>query len=109
MAAILRVSPDADAVWLTSGWMFRLVLQSIEAETSDRDLIATLDEIIQYNLPSLSLPELPAAQRTEAERIIRDRLIPRFEQDLPASAPDRQGIIDDVRVLPELLASAAPL
>jgi hypothetical protein len=101
MAAIIEVSPGV--VWSSSSWMFRLVLRSIAAETADGDLAANLTEIVDANLPGLSLPELADAQRSEVERIIRDRLVARTEQELPATTQNRAKILDYVRGLAEVL------
>jgi hypothetical protein len=105
MAGIIKVAPDA--VWSTSSWMFRYVLRSIAAETKDNELATSLMEIHDHNLPGLSLPDLPDAQRSEVERIIRDRLVPRAEQELPATTENRAEIIDYVRGLADMLASGA--
>jgi hypothetical protein len=106
MAAIIRVAPDA--VWATSTRMFRAVLRSIAAETSDKELAASLMEIHDEHLPGLSLPDLPAGQRSEVERIIRDRLVARTEQDLPATVQDRDQIVGHVRDLADMLAAGSP-
>jgi hypothetical protein len=104
MAAIIRVGPDA--VWGTSTRMFRAVLRSIAAETSDKELIATLMEIHDEHLPGLWLPDLPDAQRSEVERIIRDRLITRTERELTATGEERDQIVDHVRELVDMLAAS---
>jgi hypothetical protein len=105
MAAIIEVAPDS--VWSASSWMFRYVLKSIAAETSDPELAASLMEIHDENLPGLSLPDLPDAQRSEVERIIRDRLVTRTERELPETTQNRAEIIDYVRGLADMLASGA--
>jgi hypothetical protein len=105
MAGIIVVAPGA--VWSTSSWMFRYVLKTIAAETSDPELAASLTEIRDENLPGLSLPDLPDGQRAEVERIIRDRLVPRTERELPETTQNRAAIIDHVRGLSDMLASAA--
>lgn len=102
MAGIIELSPDA--TWSASSWMFRYVLRSIAAETTDKELAASLMEIHDENLPGLSLPDLPAAQRSEVERIIRDRLVARATQDLPPTAPNRDEVLGYVRGLAEVLA-----
>jgi hypothetical protein len=104
MGAIIEVAPDA--VWVTSSRSFRSVLRSIAAETSDKEFIATLMEIHDENLPGLWLADLPAAQRSEVERIIRDRLVARTEQELPATVQDRDDIVDHVRELVDMLAAS---
>jgi hypothetical protein len=104
MGAIIEVAPDA--VWVTSSRSFRSVLRSIAAETSDQELIATLMEIHDENVPWLSVPDLPDAQRSEIERIIRDRLITRTEQELSAAVQDRDQIVDHVRELVDMLAAS---
>jgi hypothetical protein len=103
MGAIIRVGPDA--VWGTSSWMFRYILKSIAAETSDQELVGWLMEIHDRNLPGLSLPDLPDGQRSEVERIIRDRLVTRTEQELPVTGQDPYQIVDHVRELADMLAS----
>jgi hypothetical protein len=107
MAAIIEVAPGAP--WSASSWMFRYVLKSIVAETSDRELAACLMEIHDENLPGLSLPDLPAGQRAEVGRIIRDRLVARTEQELPATTQNRAEVIDSVRGLADLLASGGEI
>jgi hypothetical protein len=87
--------------------MFRYVLKSIAAETGDPELAASLMEVHDENLPGLSLPDLPDAQRSEVERIIRDRLVTRTERELPATNQSRAEIIDRVRGLADMLASGA--
>jgi hypothetical protein len=104
MAAVIEVGPDT--VWSTSSWMFRYVLRSIAAETSDKELAASLMEIHDENLPGLSLPDLPEAQRSEVERVIRDRLVTRAERELPATTQNRAEIIDYVRGLADMLAGS---
>lgn len=101
MAAIIEVAPGV--VWSSSSWMFRLVLRSIAAETTDKDLAASLMEIHDENLPGLSLPDLPESQRSEVERIIHDRLVARAAQDLPATAENRAEIVDYIGGLAEVL------
>jgi hypothetical protein len=104
VAGVIEVTPDV--AWSASSWMFRFVLRSIAAETTDKDLAASLMEIHDENLPGLSLPDLPQAQRSEVERIIRDRLVTRAEQDLPATAPNRAEVLGYVRGLAEAVAGA---
>jgi hypothetical protein len=104
MGAIIRVGPGA--VWGTSTRMFRAVLRSIAAETGDSELIATLMEIHDEHVPWLSLGDLPDAQRSEVERIIRDRLVARTEQELPATMENRDRIVDHVRELVDMLAAS---
>lgn len=101
MAAVIEVLPGV--VWSSSSWMFRLVLRSIAAETADRELAANLTEIVDANLPGLSLPDLPDAQRSEVEQIIRDRLVARATQDLPETTENRAEIVDYIRGLAEVL------
>jgi hypothetical protein len=101
MAAIIQVAPGV--VWSSSSWMFRFVLRSIAAETTDKELAAKLMEIHDENLPGLSLPDLPDAQRSETERIIRDRLVARATQDLPATTENRAEIVGYLRGLAEVL------
>jgi hypothetical protein len=104
MGAIIKVAPDA--VWSTSTWMFRYVLRTIAAETSDKELAARLMEIHDEHLPGLWLPDLPDAQRSEVERIIRDRLVARTEQELPVTGQDPYQIVDHVRELADMLAAS---
>jgi hypothetical protein len=104
VAGIIEVAPDA--VWSASSWMFRYVLRSIAAETTDQELAARLMEIHDENLPGLSLPDLPQAQRSEVERIIRDRLIGRATRDFPETAQNRAEAVDYVRGLAAVLAGA---
>jgi hypothetical protein len=104
MGAIIKVAPGA--VWSASSWLSRYVLRTIAAETSDEELAATLMEIHDENLPGLSLPDLPDAQRSEVERIIRDRLVTRTEQELPVAGQDPYQIVDHVRELADMLAAS---
>jgi hypothetical protein len=104
VAGIIEVAPDV--VWSASSWMFRYVLRSIAAETPDRELAASLMEIHDENLPGLSLPDLPEAQRSEVERIIRGRLVARATQDFPVTTQNRAEALDYVRGLAEALAGA---
>jgi hypothetical protein len=102
MAGTIEVRPDV--LWSASGWMFRFVLRSISAEVSDPQLKRALAEIEEFNLGFLSLPQLPAAQRAEVERVIRDRLVTRAEQDLPRDMERRAGVVDYIRGLADVLA-----
>jgi hypothetical protein len=104
MGAIIKVAPDA--VWSASSRLSRYVLRTIAAETSDKELAANLMEIHDENLPGLSLLDLPDAQRSEVERIIRDRLVARTEQELPPTAQNRDQIVDHVRDLADMLAAS---
>jgi hypothetical protein len=104
MGAIIEVAPDT--VWVTSSRSFRSVLRSIAAETTDQELIATLMEIHDENVPWLSVPDLPDAQRSEVERIIRDRLVTRTEQELPPTVENRDDLVDHVRELADMLAAS---
>jgi hypothetical protein len=102
MAGLIIVRPDV--FWSTSGWVFRIVLRSLAAEVADPELAASLGEIYDENLGMLSLPDLPPAQRAEVERAIRERLIVRSEQDLPASVENRAKVVDHIRGLVDALA-----
>jgi hypothetical protein len=104
MGAIIKVAPDA--VWSASTWLFRYVIRTIAAETSDKELAASLMEIHDEHLPGLWLADLPDAQRSEVERIIRDRLVTRTEQELPATGQDPYQIVDHVRELADMLAAS---
>jgi hypothetical protein len=104
MGAIIKVAPEA--VWSASSWLSRYVLRTTAAETSDEELAANLMEIHDENLPGLSLADLPDGQRLEVERIIRDRLVTRTEQKLPATVENRDQIIDLVRELADMLAAS---
>jgi hypothetical protein len=97
VAGIIEVAPDV--TWSASSWMFRYVLRSIAAETTDPELTARLLEIHDENLAGLSLPDLPAAQRSEVERIIGDRLVARATRDFAATTPNRAEALDYVRGL----------
>jgi hypothetical protein len=104
VAGIIEVAPDV--VWSASSWMFRYVLRSIAAETTDPELAARLTEIHDENLPGLSLPDLPQAQRSEVERIIRDRLATRAAQDFPVTMQNRAEALGYVRALADAVAGA---
>jgi hypothetical protein len=103
MGGMIVVRPDA--FWSTSSRIFRFVLRSLMTEITDPDLVTSLVEIQDANLGMLSLLDLPPAQRAEAERVMRDRLIARSEQELPTSTENRAETIDHIRGLVDMLAS----
>jgi hypothetical protein len=102
MAGMIKVRPEE--LWSTSGWMFDFVIRSIAADVTDPQLKHSLAEIEEHNFGWLSLPDLPGHQRTEVEQVIRDRLVPRAERDLPADMAERESVIDYIRGLVDAVA-----
>jgi hypothetical protein len=102
MAGTIKVQQDV--LWSTSSWMFDFIVRSIAADVRDPELAGELLGIQGENLRWLSLPDLPDAQRAEVNRVISECLICRTENDLPAALENREGVLEYVQGLVDVLA-----
>jgi hypothetical protein len=96
MAGTIEIAPDHR--WSSSGWLFDWVVDFLAGEVSDPAVKATMREIVAENLGWLGLDGFDPAVASELRTLIRDRLVPAAEAQLPAME-GRQAAIEALRDL----------
>ncbi|MEH1163922.1 hypothetical protein V6V47_00890 [Micromonospora sp. CPCC 205539] len=97
MAGLIVLKPGVD--WTATGGLFDWTLEFLIARLSDRQAATHLQEIVDNNLGSLWIDELPPAARQEIVGHWRDGLVAAGERQLPETAHK----VDVVRHLQELV------
>jgi hypothetical protein len=97
MAALIVVRPGAD--WQSSGGLFDWTLEYLIGHLSDNQTAGELRTVVDNNLGSLWIPDLPDASQQEIFALLRaDAFIEAAEREVPAA-------VDHLR---ELAALARP-
>ncbi|WP_410813755.1 hypothetical protein [Micromonospora sp. 067-2] len=97
MAGLIVFKPGVD--WTATGGLFDWTLDFLITRLSDRQAAAHLQEIVDHNLGTLWIDDLPAAARQEVVNHWREGLISAGERQLP----DTEHKADVIRHLQELV------
>ncbi|PZG18362.1 hypothetical protein C1I95_13750 [Micromonospora craterilacus] len=81
MAGLIVLKPGVD--WTATGGLFDWTLEFLISRLSDRQAAARLQEIVDNNLGSLWIDELPGPVQQEIVRHWRSGLVGAGEQQLP--------------------------
>ncbi|MGC4866227.1 hypothetical protein ACLQ3B_12445 [Micromonospora sp. DT53] len=97
MASLIVLKPGVD--WTATGGLFDWTLEFLTSRLSDRQAAGTLQKIVDNNLGSLWIDDLPAATQREIVSHWRNGLITAGEQQLP----ETEHKVDVIRHLQELV------
>ncbi|TNH24994.1 hypothetical protein FHG89_23860 [Micromonospora orduensis] len=97
MAGLIVLKPGVD--WTATGGLFDWTLEFLISRLSDRQAVNHLQEIVDNNLGSLWVDDLPAAAQREVVRLWRESLVEAGEAQLPET--EQKG--DVIRRLQELV------
>ncbi|GAA2649109.1 hypothetical protein [Paractinoplanes durhamensis] len=84
MAALIMVRPGRD--WQSSGGLFDWTLEYLIPRLSDEKTAESLRTVVEENLGSLWIPDLPSEAQIEIFQLIRAELLPAAEAELPPAA-----------------------
>jgi len=96
MAALIMVRPGED--WQATGGLFDWTLEYLIARLHNRDAADELQTIVDNNLGSLWIPDLPAAVQAEIYRLLQDGLVEAADQELP-DGPAKASALTQLREL----------
>jgi hypothetical protein len=105
MAAVIMVKPGLD--WQSSGGLFDWTLEFLIPRLSDRKTAEWLQTVVDNNLGSVWIPDLPKETQEEIFTILRGALIPAAEQELP-EGPAKAHAIAHLQELVSLTNREAP-
>ncbi|MER7459311.1 hypothetical protein [Micromonospora sp. NPDC126480] len=97
MAGLIVLRPGVD--WSVSGALFDWTLEFLISRLSDRQAAGRIQEIVDNNLGSLWLNDMPEAVQREIVGHVRSGLVAAGEKDLP----DTDQKADVLRHLQELV------
>ena len=97
MAAVIVVREGRD--WQSSGALFDWTLEYLIPRLSDEKTAEWLRSVVDENLGSLWLPDLPAEAQDEICGLLRSGLLSAAEREVPAA-------VDQLRELAELAGAA---
>ncbi|WP_435205685.1 hypothetical protein [Micromonospora sp. bgisy143] len=97
MAGLIVLKPGVD--WTSSGGLFEWTLEFLIARLSDRQTADRLQEIVDNNLGSLWVDDLPPAAQLEIVSHWRNDLVTAGERQLP----ETEHKVDVIRHLQELV------
>ncbi|MFF5057041.1 hypothetical protein ACFY1S_28025 [Micromonospora sp. NPDC000663] len=97
MAGLIVLKPGVD--WTATGGLFDWTLEFLISRLSNRQAVDHLQEIVDNNLGSLWLDDLPAAVQREIVRLWREGLVEAGEAQLP----ETEQKADVIRHLQELV------
>ncbi|KAB1946757.1 hypothetical protein F8271_05960 [Micromonospora sp. ALFpr18c] len=97
MAGLIVLKPGVD--WTATGGLFDWTLEFLISRLSDRQAANHLQEIVDNNLGSLWVDDLPAAAQREIVSLWRDGLVAAGEEHLP----ETEHKADVVRHLQDLV------
>jgi hypothetical protein len=84
MAALIMVRPGRD--WQASGGLFDWTLEYLIPRLSDAATAEWLRTVVEENLGSLWIPDLPYPAQREIYELMRADLLRAAEKELPAAA-----------------------
>ena len=99
MATLISLGPELD--WQASGGLFDWTLEFLIDRLEDDEAIDRLREIVDNNLGSLWLSDLPPRAVPDALRLLADELIPAGERALP-DGDHKTYAIEQLRTLAAL-------
>jgi hypothetical protein len=99
MAALIMVKPGLD--WQSSGGLFDWILEFLIPRLSDRTTAEWLQTVVDNNLGSVWIPDLPEKTQEEILAILRDGVVSAAEQELP-EGPAKASAIAHLQELVEL-------
>lgn len=97
MAGLIVLKPGVD--WTATGGLFDWTLEFLISRLSDRQTAGALQEIVDNNLGSLWIADLPAPAQREIVGHWRNEIVTAGEQQLP----DTEQKVDVIRHLQELV------
>ncbi|MBQ1035099.1 hypothetical protein [Micromonospora sp. C81] len=97
MAGLIVLKPGVD--WTATGGLFDWTLEFLISRLSDRQAANHLQEIVDNNLGSLWIDDLPAAAQREIVSHWRNDLVTAGERQLP----ETEHKVDVIRHLQELV------
>jgi hypothetical protein len=100
MAALIMVREGRD--WQSSGALFDWTLEYLIPRVSDEKTAGWLRTVVDENLGSLWIPDLPAEAQTEIYELLRTGLLAAAERDLP-DTPALPAALEQLRELVALL------
>ncbi|MEU7800162.1 hypothetical protein AB0B10_12885 [Micromonospora arborensis] len=103
MAGLIVLNPGID--WTATGGLFDWTLEFLIPRLADRQAADHLQEIVDNNLGSLWLDNLPAAARREIVRHWRDGLVTAGERQ-PPKTEHKVDVIRHLRELVDATSSA---
>jgi hypothetical protein len=84
MAALIMVRPGRD--WQSSGGLFDWTLEYLIPRLTDASTAEWLRTVVEENLGSLWIPDLPYPAQAEIYTLLRADLLRAAEAELPAAA-----------------------
>jgi hypothetical protein len=96
MAALIMVRPGAD--WQVTGGLFDWTLEYLIVRLTDPSAAAELRTIVDNNLGSLWIPDLPEKVQQEIYALLADGLVDAAERELP-EGPGKASAVDRLREL----------
>ena len=99
MAGLLVLKPGTD--WTASGGLFDWTLEFLIERLSAPDAVAHLREIVDNNLGSFWLAELPPEARGQAVAQLRDHLVEAAISELPDS-DQKAAVLKHLRELADM-------
>jgi hypothetical protein len=102
VAALIMVRPGK--AWQASGGLFDWTLEFLIARLSDKETADELRTVVDENLGSLWIPDLPASTQEEIYRLLRSGLVSAGRQELP-DGPARADTLDQLQELVDLTSS----
>lgn len=102
MAALIMVRPGAD--WQASGGLFDWTLEYLIARLPGGKTADELQTIVDNNLGSLWIPDLPATAQHQIYGLLQHGLVEAAERELP-DGPAKASAIDHLRTLAGLVGA----
>jgi hypothetical protein len=99
MAALIMVKPGLD--WQSSGGLFDWTVEFLIARLSDRPTADWLQTVVDNNLGSVWLPDLPEKTQQEIFGLLQGGLVAAAERELP-EGPAKASAVAHLRQLVEL-------
>ncbi|GGK87014.1 hypothetical protein GCM10012284_21410 [Mangrovihabitans endophyticus] len=96
MAALIMVGPGLD--WQSSGGLFDFVLEYLIPRVSDAKTAEWLQTVVNENLGSMWIPDLPSEAREDIYRLLQGGLLTHAEKELPEgpAKPDTLATLRDL-------------
>jgi len=99
------VSLSSDVRWSAASWLFDWVLKTLALSIEDRELAASLIEIVDENLGWLSLDDLSEEERAKIKQVAQKTLMKTAEQEFPKTMANRAQVIEHVRELIDMISA----
>ena len=99
MSGTIEVSPQLR--WSAAGWLFDWTVGYLADHVADAEVAAGLREIVDENLGWLGLDDYGPEARAELVTLLRDKVVPAAEADLPNTVDNKPAVLDLLRDLAE--------